>query len=410
MSEAGPSRRPPLAGVRVLDFAWVWIGGTLSHLLSDFGAEVIKVESHTRIDLNRRAGPFSTGVPDEEAGVSFHAMHRNSLSTSLDLKRPEALRLVRRLVAISDVLVENFTPRFLPSRGLSYQDLRAIRPDLIMVSVSAAGQTGPSRDIMTYGPAIGAMAGMEGIVGYPGERPTGSQIALTDPTSGALAAFAIMAALRHRARTGRGQHIDISQWEAAVAMLGAPMIDYFLNHRITVSSGNRHPWMAPHGVYRCAGPDQWIALACATERQWQALVREMGSPEWCQAAEMRDLAGRSSHPESLDEGIEAWTATQDAMELTLRLQAAGVAAHAAMDTQRLIGDAHSVARQTFRHLDHPKSPNGLIYGIPWKLSETPGQVRTPAPFIGQHNLQILGDLLGASRTEVRELEEQGVAY
>ena len=234
----------PLEGLRVIDFGWVWAGPITGQLLGDMGAEVIKIESRKRVDFIRMMPPFAEDKPDLEGALFFHSLNRNKLSATLDLTQPKAAELIKRLIKISDVVIENFSPKALRNFGLDYPTLCEVTSDLIMVSLSAAGQTGPLKEIVTYGPSLGALAGLDGLIGYPGERVLGWPMAYTDPASGILAVFAIMAALYYRKRTGGGQYIDLSQWEATTALLPQFILDYTMNGRVAGTQGNRHPHMA----------------------------------------------------------------------------------------------------------------------------------------------------------------------
>jgi benzylsuccinate CoA-transferase BbsF subunit len=400
----------PLEGLRVLDFGWVWAGPIVGQLLGDMGAEVIKVESRKRPDFVRMFPPFAEGKRDPDGALFFHSLNRNKLSITLDLSQPQAAELARRLVKISDVVIENFSPKALRNLGLDYPALCEIKPDLIMASLSAAGQTGPLKDIMTYGPSLGALAGLDSLIGYPGERMLGWPMAYTDPASGTLAVFAILAALYYRKRTGKGQYIDLAQWEATSALLPEFILDYTMNGRVAGPQGNRHPHMAPHGCYRCQGEDAWISIAIQTEEEWGSFCAAVGNLPWCQDARFANRASRIQHQEELNRRIEEWTITLSPREAMKLLQRAGIAAFPSYGIGDLLRDPHFEERGAKAVVDHPRMRGEIIYGLPWKFSRTPGGIRRRAPLLGEHNRHVFCQLLGMSEEEVARLEEEKVIY
>ncbi|MDO8670094.1 MAG: CoA transferase [Dehalococcoidia bacterium] len=403
--------RLPLAGIRVIDFGWVWAAPALSHLLADFGAEVIKIESRRRLDFFRTTRPAVPDLaPGPESTVWHHQVNRNKLSVTVDLTRPEGVELMKQLVGVSDVVVENFSPRVLAKWGLGYADLCQVKPDIVMASLSAAGSYGPLRDIVTYGPSLCGLAGLDGLVGYYNENVLGMQVAYADPTAGLAGVFAVMAALLYRDRAGKGQHIDMSQWEATSALLGEAIMDYTMNGRVHGPAGNRHKFMSPHGCYPCDGEDAWITIAVGSDEEWQALCREMGDPEWCRDERFVDGYRRLKNREGLDDNVAAWTRGFTKMALQERLQSAGVAAMAVYNQEDMYIDPHLNARNAYELLPHPLVPGDAIYGVCWKLSETPGSLRRHAPFLGEHNEYVFCDLLGVDRAKLERLTADRVIY
>ena len=402
--------RMPLEGLRVIDFGWVWAGPITGQLLGDLGAEVIKVESRIRPDFIRLFPPFAEGKPDPDGALFFHSLNRNKLSVTLDLTQPKAAELIKRLVRISDVVIENFSPKALRNLGLDYPALRGVKPDLIMASLSAAGQTGPLKDIMTYGPSLGALAGLDSLIGYPGERVLGWPMAYTDPASGTLAVFAILAALYYRKRTGEGQYIDLAQWEATTALLPEFILDYTLNGRVAGTQGNRHPHMAPHGCFRCRGEDAWISIAIQTEEEWEDFCRVLGNPPWSQEKRFASGKIRLQHQEELNERIEEWTVRHTPEAATKILQESGIAAFPSYGIGDILQDPHFEARGAKVVVDHPKMKGEILYGLPWKFSRTPGSIRRHAPLLGEHNQYVFCELLGMSENEVSRLVEEKVLY
>ena len=258
----------PLKGIRVANFGWVWAGPVTGQTLGFLGAEVYKIESRARIDLTRMLPPFAGGVRDPDRSISNHAGWAGNGSVSLNLKKPEAQELARQLIAKSDVVVENFGPGVMQELHLGYEDLRALKPDIVMSSMPAAGLYGPLKDVRTYGLSLSSITGIDSLTGYFGGPPIPFENAFADPYNGVMGAFAVLVALSYRDRTGKGQHIDYSQQEVVMQMVGPAFMDYELNGRVAGPMGNRHPLAAaaPHGVFPCAGEDRWISIAVATDQ------------------------------------------------------------------------------------------------------------------------------------------------
>ena len=404
-------RNLPLAGVRVANFGWVWAGPVVGQTLSYLGAEVYKVESYARVDMTRNLPPFAEGVADPNRSLSNHACWGGNGSVSLNLKKPEAVELARALVAESDVVIENFGPGVMKELGLGYAELRAVKPDLVMFSMPAAGLDGPLKDIRTYGLSLTSTTGLDSLTGYVGGGPIPVENAFSDPYNGIMGAFAILVALQHRERTGEGQHIDYSQQEAVMQMVGPAYMDYVLNGRVAGPMGNRHPLAAaaPHGVFPCAGEDRWISIAVSNDREWRGLVAAMGEPEWAAAAEFAGTAARVRNVEALHQRMAAWTPRFDDRELAATLQQHGVAAAPVLNVADLLSDPHFRARGTFVEVEHPLGFHETIYGAYVKTSRTEPRVR-PGPWIGQDNEYVFQELLGVPNDRYRELVEQQVIY
>jgi benzylsuccinate CoA-transferase BbsF subunit len=401
----------PLQGIRVANFGWVWAGPVVGQTLGFLGAEVYKVESRARIDLTRMLPPFGEGVRDPDRSLSNHACWAGQGSVTLNLKLPAAQELARRLVAACDVVIENFGPGVMEGLHLGYAELRAVKPDLVMFSMPAAGLSGPLKDIRTYGLSLTSTTGLDSLTGYRGGPPVPVENAFSDPYNGIMGAFAILAALRHRDRTGEGQHVDYSQQEAVMQMVGPAFMDYALNGRVAGPIGNRHPLAAaaPHGVFPCAGEDRWISIAVATDAEWRGLVRAMGALAWTADPELAGAAGRVRRIDDLHERLAAWTRDLDDYALAERLQREGVAAAPVLNVADLLRDPHYRARGTFVEVRHPLGFRETIYGAYVKTSRTEIDVR-PGPRIGQDNDRVFTELLGLSEGCYRELVEQRVIY
>jgi benzylsuccinate CoA-transferase BbsF subunit len=404
-----------LAGYRVLDFGTAWAGSIPGHILADFGAEVIKIEAQQRVDLLRYGpGPRAPmrGKPWEEARECnpwFHAVNRGKLGVTLNFTTERGAALVRELVRQSDVVVDNFAPGVLHKYNLHYEALAAIKPDLIMASVSVAGQQGPYCDTRAYAFNLHALSGLCSLIGYTGDtEPRHIDIAYADWNAGMFTTYAILLALYHRRSTGEGQFIDVSAWEATTTLLTEGLLDYTLNGRVPGPQDNLHPTMAPHGYYPCQGDDVWLALAVRSEDEWHTLCHLMGQPELVHEARFCDMFQRLRHRQDLDQHLEAWTRTQAVEPLATRLQEAGIAAMPLRSVAGRFDDAHLQARQTHMELEHPGVGRELLHTIPWRLSDTPPRIRGRAPQVGEHNAYVLGELLGLSTAEQQQLAQDGV--
>ncbi|MBI2906279.1 MAG: CoA transferase [Chloroflexi bacterium] len=400
----------PLARYRIVDFGTAWAGAMVGQLLADMGAEVIRVESREKLDGIRLGWPGKGQPPDPELNTHFHGLNRNKLSITANMKTPEGLALIKDLVRQSDVVYDNFTPGVLERTGLDYESLRKIKADIISLSLPSAGKYGPYKDIRSYASTLGALAGIEGMVGYPGGRVLALGFAFADANGGIHGAMAIVLALLHRDRTGEGQMIDLSQWEATTSLLGELAMDYTMNGRDSSPPGNTHLTLAPHGNYPCKGADDWVSIAVDTEAEWKGLCKAMGNPAWISQAKFSDKFGRLKNREALDKHIGAWTKKFGHCEITEILQKAGVAAAPLFNFDDLYTDRHYAKRRLWVKTRHPRTGEEPVYGIPWKLSATPGRIRKPAPLLGSANKYIYNELLGLSRKDIARLVEAKALY
>lgn len=392
------SNAPPLKGIRVIDFGWAWAGAVPGAVLADFGADVVKIESSKRLDPMRMDRPLIGSTPDREQGSLHHNINRNKRSIEIDLQSPDGPDMVRRLVEKSDVLVENLSTGALDRYGLGYEALSRINPRLIYVSLGGVGRSGPLRDLRSYAPVLTAISGADAAVGYEGEEMLGLQHGFADPNAGLHAAFAILAALNERERSGLGQHIDVSQLEAMVSLMGGQLVAQQLGDDHGKPAGNRDHFMAPHGVYPATGDDQWVAIACEDDGAWERLVDVLGRPEWALSPAFRSVAGRLAAQDNLDRALSDWTRSRDRWEIANLLQAAGIAAAPLLTSEDRVSDEHLASREAFAVVDHPAVGAEFIYGIPWKLSRTPGSVRAGAPLLGEHSADVLKEYLGIQST------------
>ena len=400
----------PLDGVRIVDFTWAWAGPYATLLLALLGAEVIKVESNQRLDHTRlrslMTGP-TMGGPNQSA--VFNDLNLNKLSLTLNLTRPEAIEIVKRLVKVSDVVSQNMRPGVMDRLGLSYEALRAVRDDIIMLSSSAVGATGPERTYVGYAPTFAGLSGLAYVSGYPEGRPTTLTGAI-DTRAGTTAAFAVLAALNYRQRTGKGQHIDVSSAEAISCLAGDMLMDYTMNGRVRERDGNSDEVMAPHGCYPCRGENRWVTIAVAGQHEWDAFCEVLGHPDWTSDTGFANAAGRRQNREQLDRLVAEWTRQHTDYEVMEALQEAGVAAVPTFSGRMIPRDRHIQERGILAEVDHPELGVRTIVGPPWRLSATPDRVPKAAPLIGEHNQYVLGELLGMPQDEIARLVEEEVVY
>ena len=391
--------RAALGGLRIVDFTWVLAGPYATRILADFGAEVIKVQSRATME-------------GEESNLEgyFTTWNRNKRGITLDLSRPPAMDIVRRLVRISDVVIENFSPRVMHNWGLDYDTLSEGTPGLIMVSMSAMGQTGPWRDRVAFGATIQASCGLTHLTTFPNHPPIGLSYSYADHVAGLMATLAILEALEYRANTGQGQYIDLSQMEATCALLGVPLLDYTVNQNIAAPVGNGPVYQAaaPHNVYRCRGDDRWCALCVFNEEEWKGLCRAMGNPAWARGQKFNSLPNRRENAKELDKRIEKWTKQHTAEEVMEKLQQAGVAAGVVQDAADLRRDPQLADRGFYAETEHPVLGKTTSDGSAIGLSQTPAQFDRASPLVGQDNDYVFRQLLGMSDEEIAWYEEIGV--
>ena len=410
----------PLQGVRVVDFSHVWAGPYCTRILGDMGAEIIKVESISRYDQERGpaqvAGSGPPGrYPDGDPGkrpynraARFNSYNRNKQGLTLDLRADDGLRLALELIAVSDVVVENFSTGVMQRLGLDYEDCRAVRPDVVYLTMSGFGRTGPEKGYVAFGITQEVMSGLSSITGYPGDMPTETGVMYGDPTGGVFGALAALSGLWHRRMTGEGQYVDLSQREAFTSLLPELLFEYTMNERVMEPMGNRHPEFAPHGCYRCQGEDSWVVITVTSEGQFDALCTATGHGDWANNPHFEDMASRKEHEDELDRVIQGWTEQSDSYQVMHLLQKAGVPAGAVLTNQQVLEDPHLNARGFFETSTHAEAGTHPYVGMPWKLSDTPAQTRLPAPRLGEHNDYVLGEVLGVPPEELERLAETSV--
>jgi len=400
----------PLDGIRVADFTWVWAGPFCTLQLAHLGAEVIRVESAARPCVTRMLPPWPDGQPGLNRSGYFNQYNQGKLSLTLDLKQPEAVAVAKDLVARSDIVCENFAAGVMDRMGLGYAVLREIKPEIIMIALSGYGNSGPEREFVSYGPAQVPLSGMSSLTGYPNWPPMHVGISYGDPTGGLHGAFAVLAALWHRQRTGRGQFIDLSQQETTIAVLPEGVVEFAMNGTQPARDGNRDHGMAPHGIFRCEGDQRWIAISVRDDSEWQRFARAIGRPDLADDPSLRTLAGRKANEDRLEAIVTEWTGARSTDAATELLQRAGVPAFGVCNSQELAEDPQLNASGLFVCLDHPEVGRRQHVGIPWRMSDTPCTVRQPAPCLGQHTDQVLRDVLGYSIEKITRLKAELVVH
>ena len=411
------AKPPPLSGIRVCDFTWVWAGPYCTLQLAHLGAEVIRIETKTRTCVTRMLPPWPGGVFDglNKSGY-FNQYNQGKKSLSLNFKHPEACEAAWRLIKNSDIVINNFASGVIEKMGFGYDAVKKANPKVIMISLSGYGDTGPYKDYVAYGPAQVPLSGLSALTGYKGFPPMHAGFSYADPNAGVHGAFALICALFHRAKTGEGQYIDMSQWECAMDLLAEGILEYTMNGREPERNGNRDPQMAPHGIFKCVDLpekvmdvtiDQFVAIVCADDAEWGRLARAIGKPELATDARYKTLAARKQNEDALEAIITKWTSSRRVADVVTELQKAGVAAGACADSKYLSEDLHLTEREYFVYREHPEVGKQQHCGIPWRMSRTDGNVRAPAPCIGQHTDEILTQMLGYSADEVARLRGAG---
>ena len=422
----------PLEGIRVVDFTWVRAGPWAARWLGTFGAEVIKVEWPENMDMLRQnrftvpkgvePGPNSTG--------QFADTNATKRGITVNVRTPKGLELLKQLISVSDVVIENFSSRIMQRWGLGYEELRKLRPDIVYVSMAGFGHTGRHHYYGTMGPAAAALSGLTFLSGLPGEPPAGWGWSYLDDTGGMYGAMCALTALRHRNATGEGQHVDLSQMITGITLTGSAFLDRTVNGRESrregYPPGNRTVWpgaplvhnyrgptAVPHNSYRTKGGEYngWCVIACFSDDEWRKLLALMGNPAWAKASKFDTLDGRIKHQEELDQGIEKWTVTLEKYELTTLCQNAGVRAMPVQSSEdRVEHDAQLRQRDMYVPMDHPMLGPWKFQNAPFKLSKSPAVVSAPPPMIGHHNREVLEDLLGESHQDVLAGYEDGTLW
>ncbi|WP_373095206.1 CaiB/BaiF CoA transferase family protein [Zhongshania sp.] len=393
-------RGGPLQGVRVIELTKVWAGPYIGKLLAFLGAEVIRIESDGSLDVTR-----TFGVDDINKAPGFMAVNPQKLSMQIDVKTEAGVGLLMDLLKESDILIENLRPGAAKRLGFGYEQVKAVKPDIICVSMGMHGTEGPLSYQTGYAPCFAALGGLSSLVGYEGGPPAGMNVRYADSTFGAVAAYAAVIALNHRRRTGEGQFVDVSAVESMSSMIGDAIMDYSLNGTVRECDNNKHPEMAPHGVYPCRD-GEWLSLA-VSEANWPVLLEKMDRQAWRDDSRFANLAARKANEQALNTLIAEWTLSRDAQAVSELLQAAGIAATKSASSVDLISDQHLWARGFYHDVTSGDGESRPILGPGWHMSRG-ADINAAAPRLGEHNAYVLGEILGLSAEEQEKLGSSGV--
>jgi len=401
--------RYALEGLKVVDFSWIFTGPIATTFLADNGAEVIKIESATRPDGTRMLKPFKDGIEGLNRSGIFANYNSGKLSMNLNLRDPRAIELAKKLVARADIVLETFSPGVMKKLGLDYKELRRVKPDIIMTSMTMFGQYGPCSQQPAIGQFLQASSGFVHLLGWPDRPPALPASPYTDYIAPWFVLMSLMAALDFRHRTGKGQYIDLSMQEASVHFLTSELLDYIVNGRVQNRVGNRHPTAAPHGVYPCKGNDRWCTIAVFNNKEWQILCKLMDNPKWAIDPRFANILGRTQNSECLDRLIAEWTIKYPPEKIMATLQDAGVPAGIVETGEDLVNhDPQLKHRQHFVVLDHPEMGPHLTEKPPFSLSKASSGPQRPAPCFGEHTEYVCHEILGMRDEEFAELVAAGV--
>ena len=399
--------RYALKGIRVVDFTWIHAGPSATRILADQGAQVIKIES----DFAQAVAGGPSPLTPRGVGQR-HNWNAGKLSIALNMNTPQGIDIAKRLVAKSDVVAENFSGRVMSKWGMDYESLKEIKRDIIMLSMSGLGRTGPWKEYVSYGQTLQAWSGFTQLTGFPDTDPCGPASAYCDAVGGMVGAQALLLALIHRARTGEGQWIDLSQFESLSSLLETLVLDLSINGRSEVKrAGNRlpHDGGAPHGAYRCNGDDRWVAITVFTDAEWGAFAKAIGEPSWVQDDRFATSASRHRHADELDPLVESWTVQHSPEEVMQRLQSVGVAAGVIQSGADMVDrDPHLKERGFFVKVPDAEGTIHTIEAAPYKLSRTAGGAERASPTFGADQTEVLKDILNMSDEELEECAIQGV--
>jgi len=374
------------------------------------GAEVIKVESDTSPDLTRTLFVPGRVRPGRNLSAEYTIFNYGKKDVTLDMDKPEAIALSKEIIKLSDIVIDNWGGPVMRDWGLSYSDIKKIKPDIIVYSGSGFGRTGPYQDLPAHASQTEAFNGLWSVAGFSDGGPVALSYGWNDINAAVHGVFAILAALHYRSKTGEGQYIDLSMTEAGAAPLGEAYMAYTMNQRQLERMGNRDNVMAPHGAYRCCGEDKWVAIAISSDEEWQALSVALDNPAWTKDDRFQERFGRSQNQDELDKLITTWTLNYDHHEVTAKLQQAGVMASTSLDMPELLTDTQLEAREFYIDMEHPEMGQLHVPGLPWRLSNSPkGNYERP-PLLGEHNDYVFGQLLGLPQQEISRLIEEEIIY
>jgi crotonobetainyl-CoA:carnitine CoA-transferase CaiB-like acyl-CoA transferase len=397
-----------LKGVRVIDFGHVLAGPICTMMLGALGAEVIKVETRARPDEQRAQRGHGEG--DLESNSNFFEVNLNKKSCTINLSKPEGQALAKQLVATADIVLENMRPGVMTKLGLDYPALKAVKPDIIMLSLSGFGGTGPLRRYAAYNPCFTSVGGLGHLTGYPEKKPNTMTNSGGDARAGTAAVFAALMALNLRQQSGEGSYIDSSSCEVINSMIGDQMMDFAMNRRSPHRNGNDDKMIYPHNVYRCAGPDEWISISVGSDEEWRGLCDAICQPDLKEKRAFFTRDKRHENAVELDALISEWTADKTYYDAMHILQAHGVPASPSFKGEHLFTDPHIRETGAVAEVDHPVLGTRTTITPPYVLSETPARVRSTAPLMGADNDHVFRGLLNLPEVEIARLEAAKVIF
>ncbi len=398
-----------LEGIRIIDFGHVIVGGMTTGVLASYGAEVIKVESQNRVEHNRTSPPFKEGNTwlGDRSGMFANIPNAGKYSITLNLKHPRGFEILKKLIAMSDVVFENYKGGHMEKWGLDYENLKKVKPDIIMLSAAMFGQTGPYKTSPGIATTLLALSGIAHLTGRPKESPMYPSFAYTDFLVPRLTVLAIVAALDYRRRTGKGQYIDLAQFEAALHFITPAFLEYSANGRELERIGNRSTHAAPCGVYRCKGDFKWCVITVCSDEEWKCFVQVIGRPTLTMDPRFSTLLSRLHNVEELDRLTEEWTIKHTPEEVMNLMQNAGIAAGVVQNGEDLAKDPQLKSRDYFHEIKHQTLGNFVYSGMPVKLSKTPYEIRN-SPCFGEHNEYVYTKILGMSDEEFTQSLQEGI--
>ena len=400
--------RQVFEGIKVAELIWAETGPLITKYLADHGATVIHIESTTRVDTARMSPPYKDNIVGPDRGGFYVDRNSNKYSATLNLNHPKGIEIAKKFVAWVDIFVEAFTAGTTKKWGLAYEDLKKIKPDIIMLSTCIFGQTGPRASLPGLGSQLTGLAGFVHLTGWPDREAAQPFGPHTDYLVPSLGGAALIAAIDYRRRTGRGQYLDLSQYEAALQYLSPPLLAYSANHEVTIRDGNRCQYAAPHGVYPCKGDDRWCAIAVASDEEWESFCQAIGNPAWTNDPKFSTLLGRKENEDKLEALIANWTSNFEAEEVMGRMQSAGVPAGVVQNCKDIQEDIQLWHRDYFTKLDHPVIGKHTVGRSPFILSQSPAKINKHAPCLGQDNEYVYTQILGIPDDQFIELLNAGV--
>jgi benzylsuccinate CoA-transferase BbsF subunit len=395
--------------LKIVAFSWAMVGPLTLKFFADYGATVIRVETSKRPCATRTSPPFKDGKPGFNRSGYFNHFSGNMMSLSLNMGHPLALDVVKELVAQADVVTENFMPGVMDKWGLGYEELKKIKPDIIMVRQNGFGLDGPYKNLAAFGMTLAAVVGIPNFIGWPDRGPLPIGVgAYTDCISPRFASAAVIAALDYRDKTGKGQLLDLSQFETALYFVLPGLLDAAVNGREPVRNGNACPFAVPHNVYPCKGKERWCTIAVFNDEQWVQLCKVIGEPEYIDDPRFNSLLHRKENEKEVDAFVERWTINLTPEEVMAQLQDAGVPAGVVKNAADIYSDPQLRHRNLFWPMDHSEMGTFTHLGASFELSKTRAQAYMPSPCLGEHNEYILTKILGKTDEEFLELLQEGV--